>query len=247
MKKVFILLLGLLFIVSGLAIASEKAHWGYSGDTGPENWSKLSEEYAMCGIGKNQSPVDITGMVQARMKKIEFNYGEAPLEVLNNGHTIQVNYAGESTIGIDGKTFKLLQFHFHAPSENHINGKSFPMEAHLVHADKDGNLAVIAVMFQKGGQNALLSAIWKQMPEKVGETKTLSDVTIDVMDMLPENKAYYRFNGSLTTPPCTEGVRWLVLKGAVWASVGQVQKFRSVMQHDNNRPIQPINARPVLR
>ena len=153
MKKVFVLLLGALIISTGLVIAGGKAHWGYSGHEGPAHWGDLSAEYSICGSGKNQSPINLTGMIEADLPAINFNYKNSSLEVVNNGHTIQANYAGGSTIRIDGKTFKLIQFHFHTPSENNIEGKSFPMEAHLVHADNDGNLAVVSVMFTRSEEH----------------------------------------------------------------------------------------------
>ncbi|HDH11926.1 MAG TPA: carbonic anhydrase family protein [Nitrospirae bacterium] len=247
MKKVFVLLLGALIISTGLVIAGGKAHWGYSGHEGPAHWGDLSAEYSICGSGKNQSPINLTGMIEADLPAINFNYKNSSLEVVNNGHTIQANYAGGSTIRIDGKTFKLIQFHFHTPSENNIEGKSFPMEAHLVHADNDGNLAVVSVMFTKGKANLSVGKVWEHMPKKAGKTNTVSGTSINIMDMLPKNKAYYRFNGSLTTPPCTEGVRWFVLKDSVQVSADQVKEFHSVMHHDNNRPIQPRYARPVMK
>ena len=247
MKKVFVLLLGALLVSAGLAIASDKAHWGYSGEEVPAHWGDLSGEYAVCGSGKNQSPINLTGMIEADLPAINFNYKDSSLQVVNNGHTIQANYAGGSAIRIDGKTFKLLQFHFHSPSENNIEGKSFPMEAHLVHADNDGNLAVVSVMFTKGKANSLVGKVWEHMPEKAGKTNTVPGVSVNIMDMLPQNKAYYRFNGSLTTPPCTEGVRWFVLKDSVQVSADQAKEFYSVMHHENNRQIQPRYARPVMK
>lgn len=247
MKRIFILLTGVLFIGAGLAFAGEGAHWSYSGHGGPEQWGELSKDYAICGSGKNQSPINLTGMIEAELEPIQIDYKKVPLEIENNGHTIKVGYTEGSTIKIDGRTFKLLQFHFHTPSENLIEGKSFPMEAHLVHADKDGNLAVIGVMFEEGKDNSSLGEIWKRMPAEAGKTNTASNVSVNVMNMLPENKDYYRFNGSLTTPPCTEGVRWLVLKNSVEASKEQIDKYHHVMHHDTNRPVQPVYARPVLK
>jgi len=249
MKKISVLLLAALLISTGLAIAgskTHKAHWGYSGHEGPEQWGALSRDYALCGSGKNQSPVNLTGMIDARLKPINFNYNAVPLDVVNNGHTIKVNYAEGSSIEVDGKMFTLLQFHFHTPSENHIHGKSYPMEAHLVHADEDGNLAVVAVMFEKGKANSVVSTVWDHMPSEAGKTITMPDVTIDINDMLPRKRDYYRFNGSLTTQPCTEGVRWFVLKTAMYASTDQFEKFHSLMQGDTNRPVQPLNARAIL-
>ena len=157
-----------------------------------------------------------------------------------------MNYAPGSKISVDGHEFELKQYHFHAPSENHINGKSYPMEAHLVHADENGNLAVIAVMFVDGGANEVIAKAWSHMPSKAGATRSLSS-DVSAEGILPANRDYYRFNGSLTTPPCSEGVWWLVMKKPVAVSKAQIEKFSQVMGHPNNRPIQPLNARPVLK
>ena len=235
-------------LCAGLACASGGgAHWGYSGHEGPENWGKLAPEFEMCGKGKNQSPIDITGTVESELAPISFSYKSSTLDVINNGHTIKATYGSGSTITVDGHTYELLQVHWHTPSENHIDSKSFPMEAHFVHADKDGNLAVIGLMYTQGQENAGINEIWKVMPPKTGATIKSADVTIDAMSMLPANKDYYRCNGSLTTPPCSEGVRWMVLKEAAQASEAQVKKFHTTFHGDTNRPVQAINARPVLK
>ena len=247
MKRVFVLFIGMVLMSFGLSFAGEGAHWGYSGHGGPEHWGELSKDYAICGSGKNQSPINLTGMIEADLEPIQIDYKNVSLDVENNGHTIKVSYSEGSTIKIEGRTFKLVQFHFHTPSENHIEGKSFPMEAHLVHADKDGNLAVIGVMFEEGKANSSIEEIWKRMPAEAGNKSVASDVSVNVMKMLPENKDYYRFDGSLTTPPCTEGVRWFVMKNPVEASKEQIEKYGHVMHHDTNRPVQPVNARPVLK
>ena len=246
MKTLFtsVLLGGVLF-TSGTAFAADTAQWTYSGEGGPENWAKLSPEFGAC-TGKNQSPINLTGFIEAELKPIKVSYQAGGNEILNNGHTVQVNYAAGSGISVDGIQFDLKQLHFHAPSENLINGKSYPMEAHLVHADKDGNLAVVALMFKEGAENKVLAKIWPLIPKDAGE-KTALPSPFDVAKLLPPNKSYYRFNGSLTTPPCTEGVRWLVMKTPVSASQEQVEAFSHVMHHPNNRPVQPVNARPVLQ
>lgn len=230
---------------STFAVAGSNSHWDYSGKAGPKNWAKLSADNFAC-IGNNQSPINLTGFIEAELKPIEFNYAAGGNEVINNGHTIQVNYAKGSSINLDGQTFELKQFHFHAPSENHINGKSFPLEVHLVHASDKGELAVVALMFKEGKENPIIKKAWKGMPKKPGD-KTGLYADIAVADLLPTNKSYYRFNGSLTTPPCSEGVRWLVMKDSVEVSKEQVEKFKHVLGHDTNRPIQAINARPVLQ
>ncbi|MFD2273331.1 carbonic anhydrase [Undibacterium arcticum] len=159
---------------------------------------------------------------------------------------MQINYAAGSSVTVDSIRFELKQFHFHAPSENLINGKSYPMEAHLVHADKDGNLAVIAVMFKEGAENKALSKIWPLMPKDAGETNALSS-PVAAAALLPAKRDYYRFNGSLTTPPCSEGVRWLVMKQPITVSKAQVEAFSHVMHHPNNRPVQAVNSRTVLK
>lgn len=244
MKKY--LLIPMIFLAFGsIQAADSKSSWSYSGDTGPENWAKLSPKFADCA-GRNQSPIDLKGFVEAKLPPIKINF-QPGQQVINNGHTIKVNYAGGGgSIVVDGKTFRLLQFHFHAPSENHIDGKSFAMEAHLVHASDDGELAVIAVMFDKGEENFELGKIWNFMPRKIGEKAPLARAA-KAYNLLPEQRNYYRFNGSLTTPPCTEGVRWLVMKMPVTASAAQIETFEKVMHHPNNRPIQPLNARTVLK
>lgn len=244
MKRVAIVS-GILFVV-GAAWADDKAHWSYSGHGGPEQWGGLKPEFSLCGSGKNQTPIDLDGMIEADLPAITFDYQAAGDEVINNGHTIQVNFGSGSSITVDGQQFQLKQFHFHAPSENHIQGKSYALEGHLVHADKDGNLAVVAVMFEPGAANEVIGQAWKVMPEKAGDKSALG-AKVSAEGLLPAQRDYYRFNGSLTTPPCSEGVRWLVMKAAMTASADQIEQFSHVMHHPTNRPLQPVFARPVLQ
>jgi len=236
-----------LSLLSSLSMAKESnAHWGYTGHGSPASWGEISPKYKMCGMGKNQSPINITTSLDADLAAIDPEYTSATNEILNNGHTVQVNVEAGSTLKVDGITFELKQFHFHTPSENHINGKSFPLEAHFVHADKDGNLAVLALMFEEGEENKVLSKVWKKMPKAANEKGVLKLSDISAA-LLPKNKDYYRFNGSLTTPPCSEGVRWLVLKTPVSVSKAQVEAFSHTMHHPNNRPIQATNARMIVK
>jgi carbonic anhydrase len=232
--------------MTSIVLAGEKAHWGYSGHEGPEHWGKLDPEYALCSDGKNQSPVNLTGMIESDLPPITINYKSGGNEIVNNGHSIQVNYKPGSTIKVNGNEFELQQFHFHSPSENTIEGQSYPMEAHFVHADKDGNLAVIAVMFEAGEKNAELEKAWAHMPENAGEKGELP-LSVDANILLPHDQDYYRFNGSLTTPPCSEGVWWLVMKDFQSASKEQIAKFANTMHHLNNRPLQPVNARAIMK
>ena len=232
-------------VLFGFAQAGDQPHWSYSGADGPEHWAKLSPQYGACS-GKNQAPINLTGFIEANLEPIAFSYRAGGDEILNNGHTVQVSYAAGSSIAVDGHVFHLKQFHFHAPSENRVNGVSFPMEVHLVHADKDGNLAVVAILFRRGEANEALAEAWAKMPQHNGDRHAFPS-HINAAGLLPTDRAYYRFNGSLTTPPCTEGVLWLVMKHPVPASQQQIEKFAGTMEQPNNRPIQPRNARAVLR
>ncbi|MFA7317847.1 MAG: carbonic anhydrase family protein [Sulfuricella sp.] len=246
MNQRIALIIAATLLASPAAFASGTAQWKYSGHEGPEHWGELAPEFAACAKGVNQSPIDLKGAIEADLRPIKFDYASQASEILNNGHTIQANFAPGSTIKVDGMAFELKQVHFHAPSENLINGKSYPLEGHLVHANKDGHLAVVAVMYDTGKANAGLAALWKQMPAEAGSPVALA-AKVKGKDLLPARRDYYRFNGSLTTPPCSEGVRWLVMKDPVTASRAQIEQFSHVMHHPNNRPVQPVNARPVLQ
>lgn len=237
-------------IISMLAFscahATDKTHWTYSGPEGPEHWGELTPEYSTCTTGKNQSPINLTHMIKGDLPKIKVNYKVGGNTLLNNGHTIQVNYAPGSSITVGGRSFELKQLHFHSPSENTIEGQSFPMEAHFVHADKDGNLTVIAVMFKYGKHNTELEKAWAQIPNIEGKSTVLNKA-VNATDLLPHDYGYYRFSGSLTTPPCSEGVNWIVMKSFDTASKEQIEKFVHALHHNNNRPTKPLNNRMVIQ
>lgn len=248
MRKAGVMAAGMMLGVLSLTnlVWAAGAHWGYEGKEGPERWGKLDPEFSTCADGRNQSPIDLTAMVEGELPDIDIRYQPGGEAVVNNGHTVQVNYAPGSTILVDGHRFELKQFHFHSPSENTIDGRSFPLEAHFVHADAEGNLAVIAVLFQEGKENTALKSAWRKMPSHAGEPVPLAQ-QMDAAALLPEDRDYYRFNGSLTTPPCSEGVWWLVMKSRVSASKAQIAKFSQAMGHPNNRPVQPLNARMIVQ
>ncbi|MEB4591624.1 carbonic anhydrase family protein [Candidatus Thiothrix sp. Deng01] len=242
---------GILLLSTGCASVHDNKppHWTYEGAEGPEHWGELADAYKACATGKNQSPVNLDNQhaVAAKLPPLQLAYGAGGYEELNNGHTIQVNYQPGGSLTLDGHRYGLKQFHFHAPSENQIDGKTYPLEAHLVHADQDNNLAVIAIMFTESAQdNPNLEPFWSQMPTHPDEKTALMPL-VDVAKLLPAKRDYYRFSGSLTTPPCSEGVVWLVMKQPVNASKTQIEKFTQIMGHPNNRPIQPVNARPLLK
>jgi carbonic anhydrase len=233
--------------VAGKPGQDAPVHWSYAGKTGPEHWGEADPKFTMCASGRNQSPVDIATTVKADLEPLRFDYAAgSAVSIHNNGHTIQVDYAPGSTLSIDGKAFGLTQFHFHSPSENTINGRHFPMEAHFVHADALGNLAVVAVMFEEGATSSALAAFWSVLPGKAGERRT-APTGASAAALLPADRSYFRFTGSLTTPPCSEGVRWLVLRSPMSVSRPQVDQFISALHEPNNRPVQPLNARVILR
>ena len=224
---------------------TEHKHWGYSGDVAPANWGKLDEKFKICSEGKVQMPIDIKPTKDIDLPKLDLKYSAKSNSIVNNGHTVQVNIDGGDTLTIDGDVYELKQFHFHTPSENHINGKEFPLEAHFVHATKDGKLAVISVMFKEGTMNPTLTKIVKAFPLKDNKPAKLelSKEYIDVM--MPKNKDYYKTMGSLTTPPCSEGVTWIILKNPETASKAQIEAIHKEINKNNNRPIQPTNGREI--
>jgi len=238
MQKTLSILFGLTLASS--AIASE---WTYTGEHGPAHWAEINPEYSACA-GKSQSPINLTGFEDIDLADLKFNYQAGTTDFLNNGHTTKVSYQAGSTIEVDGKSFELKQFHFHAPSENHINGQSFPMEMHLVHKNTDGSAAVVALMFIPGEKNTFIEQLWANMPQKTGDKNSLK-TALNVNDLLPKNRDYYRFAGSLTTPPCSEGLHWLVLKNPVHISQEQWKTFAKIIGSPNNRPIQALNGRKI--
>ena len=222
----------------------EGAHWTYGGHGGPAEWGALSPEFETCKLGKHQSPIDIRGAKTADLPPIKFDYKPSPLKVIDNGHTIQVNYAPGSSIDVGGVRYELLQFHFHKPSEEKIDGKAHAMVAHLVHKSADGKLAVVAVLLDSGGASALIDSTWKNLPKEKEKEALVQNVTIDASDLLPRSRGYYTFQGSLTTPPCSEDVTWLVLKTPVKIAANEIAAFGKIYP-TNARPTQPVNGRDI--
>ncbi len=230
--------------VGSLAFGSEKGaghaggapHWNYEGEGGPENWGKLSADFKVCELGTQQTPIDLRDAVRAEVGGVAPQFGEMPLTILDNGHTIQVNCAPGSGTSIAGDRYELLQFHFHHPSEHLLSGKSFDLELHFVHKNAAGNLAVVGVFFEPGATNPALAPILSAMPREAGPAQTLGTV-IRPAELLPADRGYFRYHGSLTTPPCSEGVLWSVFKPPITAFEGQVRDFATLF---------PNNARPVM-
>ncbi len=220
---------------------AESLKWSYSGAEGPNNWGNLSPEFATCKLGNKQSPINLENGSKANLPKIEFTYDHTPFQIVNNGHTIKINYKPGSRITIRNKEYELLQFHFHAPSEHTLNGKSYPMEVHLVHQSAYGEYAVLGIFIEEEKENEFINVLWSNIPPS-GEENTVSGVEVNASALPPQNKSYYRYDGSFTTPPCTEGVSWNVFKTPIEAFKEQIANFTS-FYNGNARPVQPLNER----
>lgn len=230
------------------AAVTRTVHWSYEGETSPEHWGELAEDFKTCETGQHQSPVDIENSQvrkDAKLTPPEVRYSPSKVAVINNGHTIQVTVDGpDNQLVLEGKTYTLKQFHFHLPSEHEIDGQHSAMELHFVHQSGDGGFAVLSVLINSGKENAELNKLWSRLPAEESETSVQIEGTFDLNALLPQNLHSYRYQGSLTTPPCSEGVQWVVLQEPVEWSEKQIGAFRSLFPHDN-RPVQPLDGRTL--
>jgi carbonic anhydrase len=211
------------------------AHWDYGGPGGPEAWGELKPQYALCGTGQRQSPIDIRGGIKVDLSPIKFDYKPSGFSVIDNGHTVQANVGSGNAIEVNGRRYDLVQFHFHRPSEERINGRYYDMVAHLVHKDLDGRLAVVAVLLEQGRAHPAVQQVWNSLPLERNE-ELPAPAPMDLNQLLPEDKRYFTYMGSLTTPPCSEGVLWMVMKQPVQLSPDQLAVFARLY---------PMNARPI--
>ncbi len=243
--------------------AGAKVAWSYQGKTGPEYWGKLDSAFEACANGKLQSPINIQKDMTAKNVKLALNYQSAPLRIVNDGmtelmindnktifndgHTIQLNFPSETLekINYDGKDYQLVQFHIHTPSENKWQGHAYPMELHFVHQGAKGTLAVIGVFVRNGKENPAFREIVAHLPKHKGDIMTVSK-NINPGDLMPVRQDYYSFAGSLTTPPCSEGVQWVVMAEPITASAVQIAKLKRAINMSNARPVQPLHERKVF-
>ena len=238
----------LLILLSGTPFSgmaeSEEIHWQYKDQLGPEHWGELAEQFSICSEGKNQSPIDLVGDLPADLPELTFNYtATGGLIEVNTGHAIQENVRPGNTLEFLEERFELKQFHFHSPSEHTFKGEHFPMEVHFVHQDEAGDLLVVGLMFETGEHNVVMS----QLPSfraKRGESPRAEPVNFN--EMVAGRGDYFLYNGSLTTPPCSEGVQWIVMKQPIIASPEQLQHYHDLLGFENNRPLQPHNSRIIL-
>jgi carbonic anhydrase len=210
-------------------------HWSYEGESGPLNWSRINVDWAMCGSGRRQSPIDIRDGIKVDLEQITFDYHPSSFNEIDNGHTIQVTVGGGNFITVGNQTYELQGFHFHRPSEERINGKGTEMVIHLVHKSVEGKLAIVAVLLERGKQHNLIQTVWNNLPLEKNELVAPS-VVLDLKEVLPAMREYYTYMGSLSEPPCSEGVLWLVMKQPMQASPAQMALFSRLY---------PLNARPV--
>lgn len=246
--KLAVMAASLMIAMAGVRAADRgAAHWEYAGKAGPSHWGELEHGFSSCKLGKAQSPIDIRAAhVASRVEKlppIGFHYEASGAEIVNNGHTVQVNPDHGGAITLPSGDYQLVQLHFHTPSEEMIQGRRYPLVAHLVHRNAAGELAVVAVLFKEGKENAALKEVFAGLPAVAGDKHPLAN-SIDIAALLPAHHGYFAYMGSLTTPPCSEGVHWQVLKEPVELSRVQLSAFRKLYAM-NARPVQPLNGRAV--
>ncbi|HEY8856608.1 MAG TPA: carbonic anhydrase family protein [Rugosibacter sp.] len=223
--------------------ASKHGTWSYDDEDGPTRWAKLRDDYALCATGKRQSPIDIREGIKVNLEEITFDYKPTLFRIIDTGHTVQVNVGEGLSLKISGKRYELLQFHFHRPSEERVNGRAYDMVVHLVHRNDEGQFAVVSVLLERGSENPLIQTLWNNLP--LDQNIEVAPVeAIDLNKLLPESRTYWTYMGSLTTPPCTEGVLWMVLKQPIPVSAEQVAIF-SRLYRNNARPLQPSNGRLI--
>ena len=234
-----------LYGVATRAAEAPAPHWSYAGETGPEHWGSEDPSFATCSNGKHQSPINIEKAVIKDLPELKFDYKDVPLKVADTGHSFQVNAPiGSGGLTVGGDHYDFLQVHFHEPSEERVDGKQYAMVAHIVHRNAKGELAVVAVLFRAGKTNEFLKPIFDNFPAKGSAGNDVAGKTVNMGNLLPEHKGYYTFDGSLTTPPCSENVRWFVLKTPAEANEAQLKQFEARYAH-NVRPTQPLNDRVI--
>ena len=247
MKALSILVVILVLLSACAPQQAEPAppHWTYEGEEGPSHWGELSESYATCSVGKSQSPIDVITPSAQDLMNISFHYQPSEVNILNNGHTVQVNYDPGSYMELEDTRYDVVQFHYHTPSEHTIDGESFPAELHIVHRSAGDNLAVVGILLREGTENAAYQPFISNLPVETTEPKD-TGVKINAIDLLPSLQTTFRYSGSLTTPPCAEGVSWLLMTTPVELSAQQLTALDSLFETGNNRPVQPINDRTLM-
>ena len=250
MKKIIVPLVTACMVSIPMGLLADNSHWSYSGKTAPVHSASLSNENSLCNSGKNQSPIDIDTKraVNAGKRGLKFNYGQLNSKyIFNTGKQLQIDVAQGANIKVDGVEFELKHLSFHTPSENTYNKQHFPMEIQFIHQSKDHQLAIVSLMVAMGKSSRTLVKLQQQLPMNAGELKQLAANALRNLEKKQKVANYYRYKGSLTTPPCTEGVRWFIMNKPLKISKQHYQSFRQAIKHNNNRSIQDLNARVILK
>lgn len=246
-RVIVVLLAGAFALVPASSWAQWRTPWSYQGAKGPDHWGQLDPDYATCASGKRQSPIDIRGTQKVRLPALQFAYKSGPVDIINNGYTaVRVDYTpgNGNVLTIGGKRYELTQFHFHHPGEEWVNGKPSDMVIHLMHKAADGEIVGVAVLLKEGKANATVAQLWPHMPQRAGKDHVVPGLAVDPTGLLPKEMGYYRYDGSISAPPCNEPVTWFVLKTPVEISAEEIAAFAKLYPHDV-RPIQPMNGRIV--
>src|SRR5471030_790695 len=230
-------------VVAAAPVIRHGTHWAYDGEDGPANWANVNIDWAKCGNGKRQSPIDIRDGMKVDLEQITFDYHPSSFNVTDNGHTVQVQVGGGNFITVQDRMYELTEFHFHRPSEERINGRGYEMVVHLVHRDGEGHIAILALLIERGKPQSAIQTVWNNLPLEKFDTAAPA-IVLDPNDLLPQRREYFTFMGSLTTPPCTEGVLWLVMKEPIQASPAQMALFSRLYPY-NARPTQPSSGRII--
>ena len=227
------------------AHAGGSAHWAYDGAGGPAAWGAMRPDFGLCANGQRQSPIDIRGGLAVDLEPVKFDYQPSAFSVIDNGHTVQVNLPPGNAIEVGTRRFELVQFHFHRPSEERIDGRQFEMSLHLVHKDAAGKLAVVGVLLGKGPAHPAVQTVWNNLPLERNE-EAAARAQINPADLLPAEKRYFTYMGSLTTPPCSEGVLWVVMRQPATLTPEQIELFARIYPM-NARPVQPVAGRRIMQ
>lgn len=227
-----------------VAQSADGAQWQTSGEYGPERWGQMKPAYALCDRGRRQSPIDIVATRRQPQPALQFQYRGAPLRIVNDGHTVRVRFANDSRMLMGAESLTLQQFHFHIPGGDRVKGEEFPMAMHFLHKSKAGRLVSLVVLFRLGAENPALAVLMPKLPVRGQPEQLLPDTTFNPMQLLPTTHAYYAYEGSLTAPPCTEGVLWIVMKQPLELSTAQMARLSQLFPN-NARPVQPLHERVV--
>lgn len=222
--------------------------WTYGEDAGPENWGSLDPAFQTCADGTEQSPINLEFSEvteSSDRERVELNYQAGEFSLANDGHTLMAHAAKpDNVLSIEDNNYKLMQFHFHTPSEHQFNGEHYEMELHLVHQNKEGELAVAGIMIKEGAENETLMPVWNKFPKEETDSNIPVENLIDVQELLPEDADLFHYNGSLTTPPCSEQVKWMIYEKPISMSSEQIKQFQNIFG-ENHRPVQSLNDREV--